>query len=96
MRYQYNSDKTSTYLQFLDAKNLHKWGMTQKLPGRRIDDFTPWKLDQFFKKDEKEYILEVDRECPNSLQKNHTKLPILAKSTKIRKVGKVVKAGKAF
>ena len=43
----YNPDKTSTYLQYLDADNLYVRAMIPKLPTRGVcmrkkaDDFTP-------------------------------------------------------
>ena len=40
-KYMKNHDKNkeSSYIQYLDTKNLYKWAMSQKLP---VDDFK-WK-----------------------------------------------------
>ena len=40
-KYMRNHDKNkeSSYIQYLDTKNLYKWAMSQKLP---VDDFK-WK-----------------------------------------------------
>ena len=51
MKDQYNPDKKSTYLQYLDANNLYGWAMIQKLPTHgfswgKAEDFTPEKIDK--------------------------------------------------
>ena len=90
---QYNPDKKSTYLQYLDANNLSGWVMIQKLPTHRFswgkaEDFTPEKIDNLVKKDKKGYIVDVNVEYPKELHKNHTELPFLAERMKIAQGGK--------
>ena len=51
MKDHYNLDKTSTYLQYLEENNLHKWAIIHKLSGRKVDDFTPEKMDELIKKE---------------------------------------------
>ena len=48
MKDLYNPDEKSMYLQYLDANNLCRWAMVQKLPTHRFlwtkaEDFTPEK-----------------------------------------------------
>ena len=55
MKDQYNPDEKSTYLQYLDAKNLYEWTIIQKLPKhgfawKKVDDFNPEKINQLNKK----------------------------------------------
>ena len=62
----YDKNKESPYIQYLDANNLHGWAMSQKLP---VDGFK-WKkyiskFNEDFIKDydedsDKGYILKVD------------------------------------
>ena len=75
----YDKNKESSYLQYLDANNLYGWAMSQKLP---VDSFK-WiekhnlsKFgEKFIKNDDvnssKGYILEADVEYPKNLQKLH-------------------------
>ena len=95
MRYQYNLDKKSTYLLYLDANNLYGWAMIQKLPThgfswKKVENFTPEKIDKLVKKDKKGYILEVDADYSNELKKDHNELPLLAERMKIGKVKNLV------
>ena len=65
--------KRSSYIQYLDANNLHGKAMTEKLPVRGfrwIDDIS--KIDEDFVKDydknnNKGYILDVDIDYPSKL-----------------------------
>ena len=93
MNEQYNLDEKSTYLQYLDAKNLYGKAMIQKLPihgfsWENVEDFTPEKLDKLIKKDKKGYILEVDTEYPKELHKNHNELLFFSGENEDRKGGK--------
>ena len=72
MKDLYNPDEKSMYLQYLDANNLYGWAMVQKLPThtflwKKIEDFTPEKIDELAKKDKGGYLLEVDVEYPKEL-----------------------------
>ena len=53
-------------------EKLQTHGFTWK---ERIYDFTPEKLDQLVKKDEKGYILEINVEHPKELHKKHNEQP---------------------
>ena len=92
----YDKNKESSYIQYLDANNLYGWAMSQKLP---VDGFkwekTISKFDEDFIKNYDEesdegYILEVDVEYPKNLHDLHSDLPFLPERMKINKCSKVV------
>ena len=68
----YDKNKESSFIEYLDANNLHGLAMSQKLP---VDDFK-WKkniskfTEDFIKNydedSDKRYILEVDVEDPKN------------------------------
>ena len=70
----YDKNKESSYIQYLDANNLYGWAMSQKLP---VNGFK-WvkntsKIDEEFIKNynedsDKGYILEVDVKNPRKFQ----------------------------
>ena len=88
----YDKNKESSYIQYLDANNLYGWAMSQKLP---VNGFK-WKndlteIDEEFIKNydedsDKGYILEVDVKYPRKLHDLHTDLPFLPKRMKIDKM----------
>ena len=92
----YDKNKESSYIQYLDANNLYGWAMSQKLPVNSfkwINDVT--EIDEEFIKnyDEdsgKEYVLEVEVKCPKKLHDVHSDLPFLPKRMKIDKCKKLV------
>ena len=69
----YDKNKESSYIQYLDANNLYGWAMSQKLPKtgfKWINDVT--EIDEKFIKSydedsDKGYILEVDVKYPKKL-----------------------------
>ena len=94
----YEKNTESSYLEYLDANNLHGWAMSQKLP---VDDFEWIKEDDLSKFNEsfiknydensdKGYILEVDVEYIKNLHKLHSYLPFLPEKMKINKCSKLV------
>ena len=92
----YDKNKESSYIQYLDANNLYGWAMPQKLP---VNGFK-WvkntsKIDEEFIKNynedsDKGYILEVDVKYPRKLHDLHSDLPFLPKRMKIDKCKKLV------
>ena len=95
MKDLYNPDEKSIYLQYLDANNLYGWAIVENLPTHRflwkkIEDFTPEKIDELVKKDKQGYILEVDVEYSKELHENHNELPFLTERMKIGRVEKLV------
>ena len=95
MKDLYNLDEESMYLQYVDANNLCGWAMVQSLPThgflwKEAEDFTPEKIDELVKKDERGYLLEVDVEYSKELHENHNELPFLAEKVKIGREEKLV------
>ena len=92
----YDKNKESLYIQYLDANNLYGWAMSQKLP---VDGFK-WKKnilkfnEEFIKNydedSDKGYIFEVDVEYPKNLHDLHSDLPFLPERMKINKGSKFV------
>ena len=92
----YDENKESSYIQYLDANNLYGWAMSQKLP---VNNFK-WVKDtsrineEFIKSynenSKKGYILEVDVKYPKKLHDSHSDLPFLLRRMKIDKCKKLV------
>ena len=67
----YNKNKDSSYIQYLNANNLYGKAMSEKLPVKGFRWMTDIsRMDEEFvrsydKKDIKGYILEVDVDYPN-------------------------------
>ena len=91
----YDKSKESSYIQYLDANNLHGRALSQKLP---INNFK-WVEDvsrineEFIKNynenNSKRYILKVDVKYPKKLHDIHSDLPFLPKRIKIDKCKKL-------
>ena len=92
----YDKNKESSYIQYLDANNFYGWAMSQKLPvnGFKWVKNTSKIYEEFIKNyDEdshKGYILEVDVKYPKKLHDLHSDLPFLPKRMKIDKCKKLV------
>ena len=92
----YDKNKESSYIQYLDPNNLYGWAMSQKLPKngfKWINDVT--KIDEKFIKNydedsDKGYILEEDVKYPRKLHDLHSDLPFLPKRMKIDRCKKLV------
>ena len=92
----YDKNKESSYIQYLDANNLYGWAMPQKL----LEDSFKWKKkilkfnEDFIKNHDegidKEYIFEVDVKYPKNLHYLHSDLPFLPERMKINKFNKLV------
>ena len=92
----YDNNKESSYLMYLDANNLYGSAMSQKLP---VGGFkwkkNIYKFDKDFIKNydgdsNGGYILEVDNEYPKNLLNLHGDLPFLAERKKIKKYDNLV------
>ena len=87
----YDANKESLFILYLDANNLYGWATSQKLP---IDGFK-WKknmlkFNEYFIKNydedsDKGYTHEVDIEYPKNLCDLHCDLPFLPEIMKINK-----------
>ena len=92
----YDKNKESSYIQYLEANNLYGWVMSQKLPVngfKWINNVT--EINEEFMKNYDEdsdngYILEVDVKYPRKLHDLHSDLPFLPKRMKIDKCKKLV------
>ena len=63
---QYNPREESSYLQYLDAYNLHGWAMSQSLPAGRFRwvSIKPNEIGELAAHTDKGYLLEVDVSYP--------------------------------
>ena len=83
----YDPEKESSYIPYLDANNLYGWAMSQKLP---TGDFSwvkcPWliKLDSYDENSAKGLILEVDLEYPKELHSLHNDYPLAPEKITVR------------
>ena len=92
----YDKNKESSYIQYLDGNNLHDWAMSQKLPVNNfiwVEDVS--RINEEFIKNYNEnsskgYILEVNVKYPKKLHDLHSDLPFLTKRIKIDKCKKLV------
>ena len=93
-----NHDKIieSSYLMYLDAKNLYGWAMSQKLAVNGFKwEYELSRFNERFIKTYNEdsdigYFLEVDVEYPKKLFNSHKDLPFLPERRKLQKVEKLV------
>ena len=92
----YDENKESSYIQYLDANKLYGWAMSQKLPvnGFKWVEDTSRINKEFIKNynenSNKGYILEVDVKYPKKLRDLYSDLPFLPKRMKIDKCKKLV------
>ena len=92
----YDKNKESSYIQYLDANILHGWALSQKLA---VDGFK-WKKNMLkFNEDfiknydegsNKGHILEVDVKYPKRLHNLYCGLPFLPERINIEKSNKLV------
>ena len=98
---RYDKNKESSFLEYLDANNLHGWAMSQKFPADGFKWIETSLIDKTFNKftklikncDEESnerLIIEVDVEYPKYLHNLHSNLPILPETMKINKCSKFV------
>ena len=86
----YDKNKESSYIQYLDAINLYGWAMSKKFPVNGFKWVENNEINEEFIKsydenNKKGYILEVDIKCPKKLHDSHSDLPFLPKRIKIDK-----------
>ena len=91
----YDSNKLSNYLMYVDANNLYGYAMSKKLPYgnfKCIDDlsiFTEDVIKNYNENSDTGYLLVVDVAYPQNLHESHKYLPFLPVKTKIDKVTKL-------
>ena len=91
----YDKNKESSYVQYLDVNNLYGWAMSQKLPVNGFKWVDTSEINEEFIKNynennDKGYILEEDVKYPKKLHDLHSDLPFLSKRMKIDKCKKLV------
>ena len=92
----YDKNKESSFLMYVDANNLYGWAMSKKLPVdsfKWVDDLTMLTEDFIKGYDEESdtgYLLFVDIEYPKTLRTLHSDLPFLPDRMKVNKVKKLV------
>ena len=90
----YDENKESSYIQYLDKNNLYGWAMSQKLPVNGFKWINNEINEEFIKNydenSDKDYILEVDVRYPKKLHDLHSDLPFLPKRMKTDKCKKLV------
>ena len=94
MRDKFDPNADTTYLQYLDANNLHGWVMSQPLPtgGFRFRwvDVNPNEISELATRTDKGYMLEVDVSYPAELHDPHNDLPFMCERIEINRVEKLV------
>ena len=98
----YNHNKPSTFIQYLDANNLYGWAMSQSLPTdgfKWMQNLTKDKVIHILEKvncsmknpiNKKGHIFEVDLEYPHDLWKSHNDYPLAPEKLKVNGVEKLI------
>ena len=91
----YDHDKTSTYIQYLDANNLYGWAMSQSLPTHGFKWLHDLTIDSVINilehpKKNKGYIFEVDLVYPHKLWKSRNDYPLAPEKINVDGVEKLI------
>ena len=98
----YNPEKPSKFIQYLDANNLYGWAMSQSLPTdgfKWMNNLTKDKVMDILEKandsmanpiKKKGFIFEVDLEYPKELWKSHNDYPLAPEKMKVNGVEKLI------
>ena len=97
----YNPEKKSKFIQYLDANNLYGWAMSQSLPThgfKWIKDLTMEKVYSILYSrgvqgdaiPRKGYVFEVDLEYPKELWELHNDYPLAPELMKVNNVEKLI------
>ena len=89
---KFDPKSESSYLQYLDAKNLYGWAMSQPLPtgGLKWVDVNPNEISELATRIDKGYVLEVNVSYPKELHNQHNDLPFMCERMEINGVEKLV------
>ena len=93
---EYDKNKETNYLQYLDANNLYGWAMWQPLPTGgfkwiNCDGFEPKNIVNVLSKNNKYgYLLEVDVKYPSELHDLHNDIPFMCSKMKVGGVEKLI------
>ena len=83
----FDSNKPSKYIQYLDANNLYGWAMSKPLPTHGFEWMNVNELKTW---ENYSCILEVDLEYPKSLHDLHNDYPLAPEKIKVNKVDKLI------
>ena len=92
----YDKNKESSFLMYVDANNLYGWTMSQQLPVdgfKWVDDlsiFTEEFIKNYDEEDDTGYLFVEDVEYPKNLRKLHSDLPFLPERMKVGNCTKLV------
>ena len=92
----YDPQKPSTFIQYLDANNLYGWAMSQNLPTngfKWMTNLTKDKLMEILEKTnrgKKGYVFEVDLEYPKKLWETHNDYPLAPEKMNVNGVEKLI------
>ena len=89
---EYNPDRLTRYLQYIDANNLYGWAMSQPLPTGDFQwvNINPDEISELANRKDKGYLLEVNVFYPKELHDDHNELPFMCERMKINGVDKLV------
>ena len=93
---EYDSNKPTNYLQYLDANNLYGWAMSQPLPtgGFRWINCDNWSckrlVNMFVAEKNHGYLLKVDVSYPKELHDLHNDIPFMCTKMKVNGVEKLI------
>ena len=87
---EYNKEKPSKYIMYLDDNNLYGYAMSQFVPTGGFKWLTEKQINKIMNKtilsdNKKRYILEVDLEYPEELHELHNDYPLAAEKMKVTK-----------
>ena len=95
MKKSYDKNIEPSYLMYLDANNLYRWALSQKMPAngfkwiKNLTKFDEDFIENYDENSNKGYILEVDVEYLKNIFNRHGVLPFLAERNKIKKYKKL-------
>ena len=93
---EYDSNKPTNYLQYLDTNNLYGWAMSQPLPTGEFrwincDNWNPKRLVNMLSAEQNHgYLLEVDVSYPEKLHDLHNDIPFMCSKMKVNGVEKLI------
>ena len=93
---EYDKNKETNYLQYLNANNLYGWAMPQPLPTGefkwiKCHNWDPKKLiDMLSAEKNYGYLLEVDVKYPKELHDLHNDIPFMCSKMKVNGVEKLI------
>ncbi|XP_052806313.1 uncharacterized protein LOC128235536 [Mya arenaria] len=84
---EFDPNKDSTYLQYLDANNLYGWAMSKPLSTSGLEWMSESELEDC---KQEPCILEVDLEYPEDLHDLHNDYPLAPERVNVNKVEKLI------